>query len=108
MMAEANSVRSCRNASSIIMCVRELFVGDGWCRWLFASQAALAYMHKRVRGNGGVVCLDMQGHPGIAHTTERMAWAHIREDPASREVSETSGMTREPEFEHIAKSRKPE
>eukprot|EP00750_Incisomonas_marina_P009353 INCI15961.1.p1 GENE.INCI15961.1~~INCI15961.1.p1 ORF type:complete len:354 (+),score=68.82 INCI15961.1:350-1411(+) len=44
-----------------------------------AAEASLDYMRTRVAGYGGVVSLDMAGNPGIAHTTERMAWAHIRE-----------------------------
>ena len=61
-----------------------------------SSQASLEFMRSRVHGNGGVVCLDMRGQPGIAHTTERMAWAHMRADPLSDDVVQSSGMTRPP------------
>ena len=39
-----------------------------------ALAAALAGMLDRLRGCGGAVCLDAAGAPGIAFSTERMAW----------------------------------
>ena len=39
----------------------------------------LKYMKHRVGGCGGVICMDSKGNIGIAHTTERMAWACIDE-----------------------------
>eukprot|EP00938_MAST-03A_sp_MAST-3A-sp1_P006089 g6089.t1 len=44
-----------------------------------AAQRALEYMKHRVGGCGGVICMDTKGNVGIAHTTERMAWACIDE-----------------------------
>lgn len=32
-------------------------------------------MNRRTGGNGGVVCIGPDGRPGLAHTTEKMAWA---------------------------------
>ena len=60
-------------------------------------QIALEYMKQRVNGFGGAVCLDMQGRPGIAHTTERMAWAHMRQvyDKGEATTVSDSGLTTE-------------
>ena len=44
-----------------------------------AAERALEYMKHRVGGCGGIICMDTKGNVGIAHTTERMAWACIDE-----------------------------
>jgi len=59
-------------------------------------------MKSKVNGFGGAVCLDMEGNAGIAHTTERMAWAHIREDTLGEKSQ--SGMSVEPsDGKHLAR-----
>lgn len=41
-----------------------------------AAEQALAYMHTRVKGHGGVISIGKDGEVGIAFTTKRMCWAH--------------------------------
>ncbi|XP_060077111.1 isoaspartyl peptidase/L-asparaginase-like [Ylistrum balloti] len=45
-----------------------------------ASETALSFMAVRVQGSGGVVVLNNCGNPGKYFTTERMAWAWIKDD----------------------------
>jgi L-asparaginase / beta-aspartyl-peptidase len=40
-----------------------------------AAQDAIAYLHARLRGYGGIILLAPDGRYGIAHNTPRMAWA---------------------------------
>ncbi|XP_021362086.1 isoaspartyl peptidase/L-asparaginase-like [Mizuhopecten yessoensis] len=44
-----------------------------------ASETALTFMFKRVQGSGGVVVLNNCGNIGKHFTTERMAWAWIKD-----------------------------
>lgn len=39
-----------------------------------AATAAIAYLHKRLGGHGGVILLGPDGRVGMAHNTPRMAW----------------------------------
>ncbi len=39
------------------------------------ANAAIARLHKRLNGHGGIILLDAQGRIGLAHNTPRMAWA---------------------------------
>jgi beta-aspartyl-peptidase (threonine type) len=39
-----------------------------------AGSAAIAYLFTRLGGHGGMILLDRQGRPGIAHNTPGMAW----------------------------------
>ena len=39
-----------------------------------AAQAAIAYLHARLGGHGGIILLDRRGRIGLAHNTPRMAW----------------------------------
>jgi L-asparaginase / beta-aspartyl-peptidase len=40
-----------------------------------AAQDAIAYLHARLRGHGGMILLAPDGRFGIAHNTPSMAWA---------------------------------
>src|SRR5207237_1914944 len=40
-----------------------------------SAQDAIAYLHSRLNGHGGMIVVDRQGRFGIAHNTPRMAWA---------------------------------
>jgi L-asparaginase / beta-aspartyl-peptidase len=40
-----------------------------------AAQDAIAYLHARLQGHGGIILLAPDGRYGIAHNTPRMAWA---------------------------------
>jgi L-asparaginase / beta-aspartyl-peptidase len=40
-----------------------------------AAQDAIAYLHARLQGHGGIILLTSDGRYGIAHNTPRMAWA---------------------------------
>jgi L-asparaginase / beta-aspartyl-peptidase len=40
-----------------------------------AAQDAIAYLHARLDGHGGIILLAPDGRYGIAHNTPRMAWA---------------------------------
>jgi len=40
-----------------------------------AAQDAIAYLHARLQGHGGMILLAPDGRFGIAHNTPRMAWA---------------------------------
>jgi L-asparaginase / beta-aspartyl-peptidase len=40
-----------------------------------SAQDAIAYLHSRLRGHGGIILLGPNGRFGIAHNTPRMAWA---------------------------------
>ncbi|MGH9524439.1 MAG: isoaspartyl peptidase/L-asparaginase [Terriglobales bacterium] len=39
------------------------------------AHEAIEYLHRRLRGHGGMILLDARGRWGIAHNTPRMAWA---------------------------------
>lgn len=39
-----------------------------------AATAAIAYLFTRLGGHGGIILLDRQGRPGLAHNTPGMAW----------------------------------
>jgi beta-aspartyl-peptidase (threonine type) len=39
-----------------------------------AAEAAIAYLHTRLGGHGGVILLGPDGRIGLAHNTPRMAW----------------------------------
>ena len=39
-----------------------------------AAEAAIAYLHRRLGGHGGVILLGPDGRVGLAHNTPRMAW----------------------------------
>ena len=39
-----------------------------------ASAEAIAYLHQRLGGHGGMILLDRDGRIGLAHNTPRMAW----------------------------------
>ncbi|XP_033762526.1 isoaspartyl peptidase/L-asparaginase-like [Pecten maximus] len=45
-----------------------------------ASETALTFMAKRVQGSGGVVVLNDNGNIGRHFTTERMAWAWVKDN----------------------------
>jgi beta-aspartyl-peptidase (threonine type) len=40
-----------------------------------SAQDAIAYLHTRLQGHGGIILLGPDGRYGIAHNTPRMAWA---------------------------------
>jgi L-asparaginase / beta-aspartyl-peptidase len=40
-----------------------------------SAQEAIAYLHSRLQGHGGIILLGPDGRFGIAHNTPRMAWA---------------------------------
>lgn len=40
-----------------------------------AAEDAIAYLHARLEGHGGMILLAPEGRYGIAHNTPRMAWA---------------------------------
>jgi beta-aspartyl-peptidase (threonine type) len=40
-----------------------------------SAQEAIAYLHSRLQGHGGIILLGPNGRFGIAHNTPRMAWA---------------------------------
>jgi beta-aspartyl-peptidase (threonine type) len=40
-----------------------------------AAEDAIAYLHARLQGHGGILLLGPDGRFGIAHNTPRMAWA---------------------------------
>jgi L-asparaginase / beta-aspartyl-peptidase len=39
-----------------------------------AASQAIAYLHSRLNGHGGIILLGPDGRFGIAHNTPRMAW----------------------------------
>lgn len=39
-----------------------------------AAEGAIAYLHRRLGGHGGVILLGPDGRMGVAHNTPRMAW----------------------------------
>ncbi len=39
-----------------------------------AAEAAIAYLHTRLGGHGGIILLGPEGSLGVAHNTPRMAW----------------------------------
>ena len=39
-----------------------------------AATAAIAYLHRRLGGHGGIILLGPDGSVGLAHNTPRMAW----------------------------------
>jgi L-asparaginase / beta-aspartyl-peptidase len=53
----------------------------------WAAQEAMNYLKQRVKGHGGIIVLNAQGHFGIAHNTPRMAWAYktMKKDEAGIE-----------------------
>ena len=40
-----------------------------------AAEDAIAYLHARLQGHGGIILLGPDGRYGLAHNTPRMAWA---------------------------------
>ena len=42
----------------------------------WAAQEAMNYLEQRLKGHGGIIVLNPEGHFGIAHNTPRMAWAY--------------------------------
>jgi len=60
----------------------------------WAALEAMNYLKQRVKGHGGIIVLNPQGHIGIAHNTPRMAWAYktVRKQEAGV-VRETQGET---------------
>jgi L-asparaginase / beta-aspartyl-peptidase len=40
-----------------------------------SARDAIAYLHSRLNGHGGMIVVDANGRVGIAHNTPRMAWA---------------------------------
>ena len=40
-----------------------------------AARESIAYLHRRLKGHGGIILLDRKGRYGIAHNTPQMAWA---------------------------------
>jgi len=57
-----------------------------------AAEAAIAYLHKRLRGHGGVILLGPDGRMGLAHNTPRMAWGY------ATATDRQQGITRNPSF----------
>ncbi len=55
-----------------------------------AAEAAIAYLHKRLGGHGGVILLGPDGRIGLAHNTPRMAWGY------STATNRQQGITRNP------------
>jgi len=45
-----------------------------------AAEDAIAYLHARLEGRGGIILLGPDGRFGIAHNTPRMAWALCDQD----------------------------
>src|ERR1700722_10336742 len=45
-----------------------------------AAEDAIAYLHARLQGHGGIILLGPDGRFGIAHNTPRMAWALCDQD----------------------------
>jgi len=43
------------------------------------AKEAIAYLHRRLQGQGGIILIDRTGRIGVAHNTPRMAWAVQRE-----------------------------
>jgi beta-aspartyl-peptidase (threonine type) len=43
------------------------------------AKEAIAYLHRRLQGHGGIILIDRTGRIGVAHNTPRMAWAVQRE-----------------------------
>lgn len=41
-----------------------------------AASAAIAYLHQRLGGHGGIILLGPDGRLGLAHNTPRMAWGY--------------------------------
>ncbi len=39
-----------------------------------AAEEAIAYLHQRLQGHGGMILLDRDGRLGLAYNTPRMAW----------------------------------
>jgi beta-aspartyl-peptidase (threonine type) len=54
-----------------------------------SARDAIAYLHSRLNGHGGMIVLDAHGRFGIAHNTPRMAWAvrTISRDDAGIQIS---------------------
>jgi len=44
-----------------------------------AAESGIRVLHRRVRGLGGVICIDAMGKIGISFNTPRMARGYIRE-----------------------------
>jgi len=42
----------------------------------WSAQEAMNYLKQRLKGHGGIIVLNREGHIGIAHNTPRMAWAY--------------------------------
>ena len=44
-----------------------------------AAKASLAEMKRKVDGSGGIIIVNNKGEVGFHFTTERMAWAFIKD-----------------------------
>ena len=45
-----------------------------------AVEQSLEFMNKRVKGAGGAICISATGEAAFHFTTERMAWAVVKDD----------------------------
>jgi len=45
-----------------------------------AVEQSLEFMNKRVKGAGGAICISATGEAAFHFTTERMAWAIVKDD----------------------------
>jgi len=52
-----------------------------------AAAQAIAYLHKRLGGHGGIILLGPDGRIGLAHNTPRMAWGIQTPEGASLGVT---------------------
>lgn len=52
-----------------------------------AADAAIAFLHKRARGEGGLICIDHQGKIGIAKNSKNMPHAYFTESMAEAQAS---------------------
>ncbi len=52
-----------------------------------AAEAAIAYLHRRLGGHGGIILLGPDGRVGLAHNTPRMAWGLRTQDGAELGVT---------------------
>ena len=64
-----------------------------------AANAAIAYLHRRMNGHGGMILLAPDGRFGIAHNTPQMAWGvrtagGVRTGIEIRQVTSTNGVDR--------------
>ena len=45
-----------------------------------STEQSLDFMASRVQGSGGAIVINKHGDVGMAFTTERMAWAWVKQD----------------------------